>query len=173
MPMLKEEVLTFVQGLKTISEPVRREALALARQQEQDPRLLNTRSTEILSALSERTPEEYRLAMKWAKEAHRLEPEAGDIANTLGVTLYYAGKYQEAAAALEQSLELNLKAGRDDQVAYDLLFQAMSQCKLGRQEEARAFLQRARDPKLSGMVSPRFWREAEALIEGKPNEPNK
>src|SRR5262249_30175377 len=124
---------------------------------------------------SDRTPDEYRQALKWAAEAHRLEPEAGPIANTYGIALYRAGRYKDAAAALEASHALNLKKSAQNQLAYDLLFLAMAQWKLGRHEEAMATLQRARDPKSQriNLVQPRHWREAEALIEGKPNEPDK
>jgi WD40 repeat protein len=172
-PLFKQEVLAFLHELKTISEPVRREALALAQQQEHDPDLLNGRSADILIH-SDRTPEEYRKALKWAAEAHRLEPEAGPTANTYGIALYYVGRYEEAIAALERSRQLNLRASQSNHYVYDLLFLAMAQWKSGRHEEAKATLQRARDPKLpQHEVLPSHWREAEALIDGKPNEPNK
>jgi WD40 repeat protein len=172
-PMLKKEVVECLRGLKTISEPLRREAMVLAQLQEQDTELLNVKSVDILIH-SDRTPEEYRSALKWAEEAHRLEPEAGTIANTYGVALYYAGRYEEAVAALERSRRLNLRASQENHYVYDLLFLAMAQWKSGRHEEARATLKRARDPKLpQHEVLPRHWREAEALIEGKVDEPKK
>jgi hypothetical protein len=76
-------------------------------------------------------------------------------------------------AALEASHALNLTTKRN-QLAYDLLFMAMAQWKLGRHDEAKATLQRARDPQSQPRyVLPRHWREAEALIEGKTDEPKK
>jgi WD40 repeat protein len=172
-PMLKEDVLAFLRGLKTISESVRQEALVLAQQQEQDAELLNVRSGMILIH-ADRTPVEYRQALKWAEEAQRLRPRFGPFVNTFGVALYRVGRYEEAVAALERSRELNLKASQVDHYAYDLLFLAMAQWQLGRHDEAKASLQRARDHESHpGHVEPRHWREAEALIEGKPNEPDK
>jgi hypothetical protein len=169
-PMLKEDVLAFVRRLQTISEPVRQEALVLAQQPEHDVKLLNDMSTDVIVE-SDRTPEEYREALKWAAEAHRLEPEQRNIANTYGVALYRAGKYEEAVAALERSQKLNKGGGA--QFAYDLLFQAMAQWQLGRHDEARATLDRIRDPKSRRRVMLRHWREAEALIEGKTAGPKK
>jgi WD40 repeat protein len=172
-PMFKEDVLRFLHDLKTISEPVRKEALVLAQLQEHDANLLSERSTMILIH-ADRTPEEYRQALKWAEEANRLAPEVGEIVNTFGVALYRVGKYKDAAAALERSRELNLKASRVNHYATDLLFLAMTQWKLSLHEDARATLQRARDPKsYPQWVMPAHWREAEALIEGKTDEPNK
>jgi tetratricopeptide (TPR) repeat protein len=175
-PMLKEEVLAFLGNLKTITEPVRQQALVLARQQEHDCDLLDHSSCAIL-VYSGRTPEEYRQALKWAEEAYRLAPEKGYIADTLGSALYYVGKYEQAAAILERAYELNVKQPEPWAIpAYDLLYLAMAHWKMGRQEDARATLQRARnpDPKLrSHAIVPHHWREAEALIEGKSNEPNK
>jgi tetratricopeptide (TPR) repeat protein len=172
-PMLKEDVLVFLRELKTITESVRQEALVLAQQQEQDAELLNVRSGMIL-VHADRTPAEYRQALKWAEEAHRLRPGFGPFINTFGVALYRVGRYEEAAAALERSREVNLKASKADHYAYDLLFLALTQWQLGRHEEAKATLQRARDPQSQpSHVEPRHWREAEALIEGKTDEPNK
>jgi WD40 repeat protein/tRNA A-37 threonylcarbamoyl transferase component Bud32 len=163
-PMVKEDVLSLLGKLKTISEPVRQEALALAQQLEHDLWLLNMKSTAIVIQ-SDRTPEEYLRALKWAEEAHRLAPEIGPVVNTLGLALYRAGRYKEAVAVLERSRQLNLKSSREDHFAYDLLFLAMTQWKLGRHEEARATLRQARDPKSHpGYVLSRHWQEGEALI---------
>src|SRR5262249_51998577 len=123
---------------------------------------------------SDRTPEEYRQALKWAAGAHRLVPEEGAVANTYGIALYRVGRYEEAVAALERSRGLNLRASQSNQYVFDLLFLAMAQLKSGRHEEAKATLQRARDPKVpQGEILPRHWREAEELIEGKAAEPKK
>jgi len=171
-PMLKEDVLAFLRELKTISKPVRQEALVLAEQQEQDSEWLNYRSA-MVGVQSDRTPAEYGQALKWAAEAHRLAPNHGAVTNTFGLALYRAEKYEEAAAVLERARQLNRQAKRANHYAYDLLFLAMAQWKLGRHEEARATFQQARDPDSHPrFVEPRHWREAEALIEGKTAEPN-
>jgi WD40 repeat protein/serine/threonine protein kinase len=165
-PMLKEEILPFLRGMKTISEDVRRDALALADRQEGDARWLNLVATETLSQ-SSRTLGELRQAARWAKEAHRLAPARGDFANTYGAALYYAREYPEAEVVLERSLELNRKYDRK-QLTYDYIFLAMTRWQLGRPKEAKAVLDLARDPKTRYWgVLPHVWREAEALIEGK------
>jgi hypothetical protein len=84
------------------------------------------------------------------------------------------GRYEEAVVALERSRQLNFRAWQFNHFVADLLFLAMAQWKSGRHEEARATLQNARHPELPhDFVLPSHWREAETLIEGKPNEPNK
>jgi WD40 repeat protein/serine/threonine protein kinase len=170
-PMLKPDVVAFLRELKTISEPVRQEALALAQREEHDWEFLNRRSFGIL-VYADRTPEEYRKALKWAEEAQRLVPESRAVVNTYGTALYRVGRYEEAAATLERALALNTKTGAI--TSYDLLFLAMAQWQLGRHDQARATLQQARDPKARpNDVEPRHWREAEALIEGNAAEPKK
>jgi hypothetical protein len=62
---------------------------------------------------------------------------------------------------------MNLPSG--DGFDYDLLFLAMSEYKMGRHEDAKATLKRVPP----GRIRPDIWREATALIEGKPNEPEK
>jgi WD40 repeat protein len=173
-PMLKDEVLALLTDLKTITEPVRQEALVLARQQELDCNLLQHHSGAIM-AYPNRTPDEYRRAVKWMEAAHRLAPEFGTFAQDLGAALYYTGQYERAAFMAERAHQMHLKKAEPGEVpAYDLLILAMAQWKLGRHEEARATLQHARDPRQrANAIVPYHWRQAEELIEGKPQEPKK
>jgi tetratricopeptide (TPR) repeat protein len=166
-PMLKPEVLAVLRELRTISEPVRQQALVLAQQQKHDYGLLNARSMRIV-VHTDRTPEEYRKAVEWSVEAVRLMQEAVDegntaaVLNTLGWAQYRAGRYEEAVATLERS---------NSRIVFDQWILAMAYWQLGRHDEARAALQKARDPTTGARIAPRQLREAEALIEGKITEP--
>jgi WD40 repeat protein len=167
--ILKEDVLPDIRDMKTISEPVRHQALAMTQQLENDVLLINLACTDVLLA-SDRTPEEYQRALRWAEEGQRLAPEEGFIVQNVGGALYRVGRYQEAAAMCERTYEMNLKQGAVGRpTQHDLLFLAMAQYKLGRHEDARCTFKRLKP----GVIKPDLWREAEALIEGKPNEPNK
>ena len=59
--------------------------------------------------------------------------------NTLGVTLYRAGRYAEAIATLEKSLAVGL--GRSD--GFDLFFLSMAHYRLGHRELAGACQEQA------------------------------
>jgi tetratricopeptide (TPR) repeat protein len=167
--ILKEDVAPDLRELKTISETVRQQALAMTQQLENDVLLTNLACSDVLLA-SDRTPEEYQRALRWAEEGQRLAPEAGNIVQNVAGALYRVGRYEESAALSQRTYEMNLKSG--DGYPYDLLFLAMAQYKMGRHEDAKATFKRM--PRGSkGYIRPDVWREAETLIEGKPNEPNK
>lgn len=177
--LLKADVLDRLRTLKTISDSVRREALALAQQQEEDPDTLNEYAAELLNldyqSHALRTPAEYAQGLKWLEASLRMI-ETGPKANTYGLFLYRLGRYEQAVDALERSRELNVQAGQSNNFVWDLLFLAMSYRQCGRHGEAGAALQLARDlpPSLRRWAFPGAWREAEELIEGKaiwPNEP--
>jgi hypothetical protein len=78
-------------------------------------------------------------AVRWARKAAELEPANPDIRNTLGVALYRAGRYAEAAAAFQRNVDQNVPF-----VGYDWAFLAMCKQRLGQQAAARAALARAR-----------------------------
>jgi WD40 repeat protein len=165
--ILKEDVLPVLREMRTISEPVRQAALALAQQLENDALLINNACTE-LTVASDRTPEEYQRALKWAEEGARLVPDEGFIVQNVGCALYRVGRYKEAAAMCQRTYEFNRRTGTGE-TQYDLLFLAMAEYKLGRHEEARATFKRV--PVLD--LWHNAWREAKELIEGKANEPKK
>jgi tetratricopeptide (TPR) repeat protein len=169
--ILKEDVLPDLREMKTISEPVRHQDLAMTQQLENDVELINGACSTVLLA-SDRTPEEYQRALRWAEEGQRLAPEEGMIVGNVPALLYRVGRYQEAAAMCQRTYEMNLKSGFLDGQA-DLMWLAMAQYKLGRHEDARATFKRLRpgDYKRSDLW--RIWREAEALIEGKTDGPKK
>jgi tetratricopeptide (TPR) repeat protein/serine/threonine protein kinase len=71
-------------------------------------------------------------AVQLARRAVELAPEVGASWNTLGVAQYRAGDWKAAVVALEKSMAL--RQGGD---AFDWLFLAMAQHKLGKPDEAR------------------------------------
>jgi tetratricopeptide (TPR) repeat protein len=81
---------------------------------------------------------DWKAALPLAQKAAQLDPSPL-IRNTLGLAYYRAGRYQEAALALEA----NVKDQADWALAYDLYFLAMCQQKLGDSARARQFFELA------------------------------
>jgi tetratricopeptide (TPR) repeat protein len=77
-------------------------------------------------------------AVELGKKAVQLAPKQGYIWNTLGVACYRAGAWKDAIAALTQSMKL-ARGGTPT----DWLFLAMTHQKLGQEEEARRWYDRA------------------------------
>jgi tetratricopeptide (TPR) repeat protein len=109
-------------------------------------------------------------AVELARLAVRANVRDAGIRNTLGAILYRAGQYKEAVAELNKAIKLNQKGG----TAADFLFLAVAHHRLGQADEARQWLDRARqelekNPPVHWSVQVEFQlfrREAEALIEG-------
>jgi Tfp pilus assembly protein PilF len=79
-------------------------------------------------------------ALRWARRAVELEPGNPNHTNTLGVALYRAGRFTEAAE------ELGRNASKDHRFAgYDWVFLAMCRQRLGQADAARSALTRALD----------------------------
>jgi tetratricopeptide (TPR) repeat protein len=85
---------------------------------------------------AERDPER---ALPLAEKAVELAPTESMYRNTLGVVLYRLGRYADARAALEKSLEL----GKGDWDAFDLFFLAMCHHHLGDAAKAKECFDRA------------------------------
>jgi hypothetical protein len=110
---------------------------------------------------------DYRLALRQAVAACRIDEFNGVYLNTLGVAEYRAGKYAEAVATLTRSDQLNAPRFGGS-IPADLAFLALAQHRLGQTEKARATLGRLRvamkkpqwdkEPEAQG-----FLREAEAI----------
>jgi serine/threonine protein kinase/Flp pilus assembly protein TadD len=103
-------------------------------------------------------------AVKLAKEITAVAPEKGDAWNTLGVAYYRACNWQAAILALEESERL----APGQYVGHNGFFLAMAHWRLGAQEKARQWFQKAAawmdknqpsDPKLL-----RFRTEASKLL---------
>jgi tetratricopeptide (TPR) repeat protein len=85
-------------------------------------------------------------AVELAKTAAEAEPQVANYWNTLGVAQYRAGQWQAAIESLEKSIEL--VAGEDIQggatgESWNALFLAMAHQRLGQQEGARQWYDRA------------------------------
>ncbi len=169
-PVLKDELLEQLPKMKTISEPVKREALALAAALGSLGEFLARTVWDIIQ-YPDRSEDQYRRALQVLEEANRVSPNSGSVLNELGIAQFRLGRFKDAIVTLENAFKINT-SGPCSPPAGDLIFLAMAQHRLGQKEEARKTLARARDRKFyPGNISPHVWREAEALIEGKANKP--
>jgi WD40 repeat protein/tetratricopeptide (TPR) repeat protein/tRNA A-37 threonylcarbamoyl transferase component Bud32 len=117
-------------------------------------------------------------AVELARLAVGANATDADVRNTLGAVLYRAGQYRDAVAELNEAVKLRNNQGG---TAADCFFLAMAHHRLGQADEARQWLDRARqeldkNPSVllnTQMESQLFRREAEALIEGKTEAPKK
>jgi tetratricopeptide (TPR) repeat protein len=107
-----------------------------------------------------------RRAVELAKKAVELTSNAGMHWNTLGVSQYRTGNWNEAFAALDNSMKL--RNGGD---SFDWYFLAMTHHQMGHKKEARQWYDRAvewhekNQPKDEDLA--RFRSEAEKLLEVK------
>lgn len=114
----------------------------------------------------QRDPEE---AVRLARRMVELDSERSEVWKCLGVALYQAGEWRESVTALNRSMQLG--SGGD---AYDWVFLAMAEHRLGRTAAARTWLEKATawraknatDDELLG----RFLDEADALLHGGAGE---
>jgi hypothetical protein len=141
---LKDELLRSLQGDVTLSEPVREQALAFAKDYRENPARLNEASWLVVRGSWAR-PGSYALALRQAETACRHEPRTGLFVCTLGAAQYRNGQYAVALKTLTESEELNtpLKGLRSHLV--DLAFLAMTHFQLGQQLDAAATLGRLRE----------------------------
>jgi tetratricopeptide (TPR) repeat protein len=79
-----------------------------------------------------------REAVRHARRATVVQPEEGNYWNTLGAACYRAGQWEDAKAALTQSMAL-----RRNGDSFDWFFLAMVELKLGRPADARQWYERA------------------------------
>jgi Flp pilus assembly protein TadD len=108
-------------------------------------------------------------AVRLARQAVGQQPGNATYLNTLGAALYRAGELEEAIQVLHKAAQAqDLNTG----TAHDWLFLAMAHARLGKAEEARSWLDKARG------VEPSTWQdglelrllrqEAEQLLAGLP-----
>jgi WD40 repeat protein len=164
------EVRQHVRADDRLAAPLRQEAIAMAERCVDDVVSLNSESWEV-AVRPDAAPEHYARAVRQARTICRLEPADGNYLNTLGVALYRAGSWEEAAETLARSGKMNA-AQRSGRFPSDAAFLAMSQFKLGRLTDAQASLAELRQlmklPVWAGDAeSLAFLREASDLIEGR------
>ena len=92
----------------------------------------------LLATLAEPALRDPDRAVSMAREAVELKPQVGGFRNTLGAALYRAGRWKDAIAALEKSMELR-KSGD----SFDWFFLAMVHSRLGEKDKARELYDRA------------------------------
>jgi Flp pilus assembly protein TadD len=167
LPLLKNEILDQIKKMNTISEPLRQEALTLATSLEPQSAVLAIAAWDIVQ-FADRSEDQYRRAYQWMEEANQVPLKDGTVLSVLGLALYRLGRFEEAITNLESAYKINT-SGYYSEPLTDLICMAMAQHRLGRTEEARKTLAQSREGR--GLVPPHLVREAEALIEGKTNEP--
>jgi WD40 repeat protein len=165
----KSDVLEIIQADTKLSEPLRQQALSLAESYPEDAAALFNASFAVISRLGA-TPARYRLALRQAQAAYKLFPQDADYVHALGVAQYQVGKYREAVEKLALAEKLGGDVQRSDN---NLRFLALAQHRLGRNEEARATLDRLRDSAKKVEPASRarvqgFLDEVEAALKTKP-----
>jgi WD40 repeat protein len=173
-----EEAQESVRKDPTLHEAVRQKALDLAKHYRGET---NTGEESLLGMVlfPGRGDDFYRLALRHCENGCRADPDSGTRFSTLGIVLYRVGQYQKALDALLHADRLNAEAFGGS-LTLDLAFVAMCHHQLGHREQAQAYLKHARGSikeyptrRDYGGYSRFPLQEAEALIEGKTNEPNK
>jgi tetratricopeptide (TPR) repeat protein len=117
----------------------------------------------------------HRKALRYSEEACQLEPENGDLLNTLGVANYRVGNYEKALDVLSRSDKINALRDKGS-LPTDLAFLAMAHQQLGHAKEAEVKLQllreRMKDPRWAQDTQAQgSLREAEELL-AKPKPPS-
>jgi WD40 repeat protein/tRNA A-37 threonylcarbamoyl transferase component Bud32 len=168
-PLFRSEVLAHLRVDPVLSEPVRQEALALAKRLAESPAILDQASRAVAGRPGAE-PAAYQLAEQRAEVACRLMPFEGSYLTTLGMAQYRLGKYQEALTTLTRAEELNKVAHRGP-VPADLAFLAMNRYQMHESDRAQASLTQLRET----LQKPNWARndeaqwllkEAEALLAG-------
>jgi serine/threonine protein kinase/tetratricopeptide (TPR) repeat protein len=92
----------------------------------------------LLATCPEAAVRDPALAVRHARHATELAPDAGGFWNTLGVALCRAGEWNDALKALDRSMQMSDGGG-----ACDWLFAAMAKWHLGKKDDARALYDKA------------------------------
>ncbi len=164
--LLQAEVIQSLFDNPSLSDPVRKVAIELAGAMPEDPYRLNGFSWSVVQR-PDASPDAIRRALLVSRAACRLLSKSGSVLNTLGVTEYRAGNYEDAIATLTRSAQFNSEAtGHPDPA--DLAFLALAHYRLSRTGPALEFLRRLREmmkqPDLAqNPENQDFLREAESL----------
>jgi tetratricopeptide (TPR) repeat protein len=172
--MLKEEVIALVAADSKLAQPLRETALEFARGSEENAEALNNSSWSIVRQAT-RSGAEYARALLQSEAACRIRPYAGYYVGTLGVAQYRVGRFADAVTTLTRASELNAKQRGGPHPA-NIAFLALAQHQLAHRGEAKKLLDELRkllqqDRWKNDDESQAFLREAEVMIEPKPNPP--
>jgi eukaryotic-like serine/threonine-protein kinase len=166
MPLCAE-VLEQLRTLPGMSPSRKQEAIAAAQTYPENPNKLNYLAWELVK-LPGGEMTGYRKALRFSEEACQLEPENGNLLNTLGVAYYRVGNYEKALDVLSRSDKINALRYKGSRPS-DLAFLAMAHQQLGHGKEAQAELERLRERMkdlrwAQDAQSQGFLREAEELL---------
>jgi tetratricopeptide (TPR) repeat protein len=164
---LRADVLERLRTLPGMSPSRRQDVLAAAQTYSENPNELNVLARELVK-LPGGEMSGYRNALRYSEEACQLEPENGNILNTLGMAYYRVGNYQKALDVLARSDKINALREKGS-LPGDTAFLAMAQQQLGHAKEAQAELhllrERMKDPRWAKDAQAQgFLREAEELL---------
>jgi WD40 repeat protein len=194
---LKDEILTRLRDDRTLSAPLREQALALAERHREDMHQLCHANSRLVQ-LPGRDEAQYRLALRQAEAAIRLAPDGGSPEHAwLGTAQYRLGQYREALKSMKRVQDYYAtgspsspapRAFSHELLPHHRAWMAMAHYQLGEKDQARILLNQLREqlkkprpgtraPDLRFRSVPgsvqSLMREAEELIEGKPEEPKK
>jgi hypothetical protein len=165
--VLKDEMTRLIRLTPMLSEPVREQVLALARDYREVPARLDAASWLVVRR-GWAQPGAHALALRQAEAACRQEPANADFLRTLGAAQYRNGQHAAALKTLTPTDKDLADAFKDS--AQVLAFQAMTQFQLGQKAEAAATLGRLRDVmrKLPfDLDADDLLKEAESLVDAK------
>ncbi len=165
-PMVRLEVIEALRSDSSLSEPVRRRALALAEHVPENADKLEGLSWAVVQR-PDAEPAAYRRALRQAEAACRAVPDNAALVTTLGVAQYRGGQYREAVSTLLKAGPLDGNSSTIPGRA-DLAFLALSYHKLGQSDLAHEYLNRLREalakgPYAKSQMGRMFLREAQAL----------
>jgi WD40 repeat protein/serine/threonine protein kinase len=152
----KSAVLDHLRRDPTLSEPLRKEALARADRYLQDPEALNTASRKVVRGAGA-DGAAYERALVEAEETCRLTPDNASYVDTLGVAQYRNRKYEQALKSLSLAAKLFAAQFKLDHPT-TLAFLAMTQHQLGQGQNAQTTMSRVRQL----MQQPRWANNVEA-----------
>jgi tetratricopeptide (TPR) repeat protein len=164
---LRVDVLERLRTLPGMSPSLRQEAITVAQTYPEDPSALDALAWQLVK-LPGGEMSGIRKAVRYSEEACQLEPENGDLLNTLGVAYFRVGNYEKALDILSRSDKINALKDEGSR-PMDLAFLAMAHLQLGHTKEAEAKLQllreRMKDPRFAKDAGAQvFLREAEELL---------
>jgi WD40 repeat protein/serine/threonine protein kinase len=141
--LLRPEVREALRTDASLSEPVRRAALALAENMPEERWNLNRTSWGLVCQPGAEAAAYHRARLQ-AEVVCRLVPDDGPYLTTLGVAQYRDGQYPEAVASLMRADRINAETQDPSHPAVPAIL-ALAQQRLGRTAEARAALARLRE----------------------------
>jgi hypothetical protein len=140
---LREDVEERLRADRTLSEPLRVQALALARTYPGEFLRLALESWAVVRR-ADAGADAYRRALRWVKGTRRINTDPAWQIGTLGVAQYRTGNYREAVDTLTQADRRQASSGGGPN-PFELAFLALAHHRLGQTEQARTALGRVRE----------------------------